>query len=134
MRRIGEMKLKRFCLLAAIALTVVVSSAWAEPIGEVKSKPAGWSGYISGFVTAIFPDYGCMVVEEADRSAAITVRPALSLGIGTEVLILGTLQEDGTFLSSRTTPTGFVNTVSPVGMPNKAITGATGDSGLSNLD
>jgi len=110
---------------------------FGSPIGVAKAAGPGWSGQIQGIVTAIFLDYNSFVVEEENRSAAITVKPLppRDLRIGDEVQVTGTVQSDLTFLMQAIQHTGrrYVP-VRPLGLSNKSVTGAVGNPGLSNMD
>lgn len=104
---------------------------WAKTIGP------GWSGSLTGFVTAVFPDYGTFVMEAGDRSAAITVHPSAgiqNIHTGDEVTASGSIASDGTFSAGGVSFTGGFSLLASLGMPNKSITGAVGNHGLGNMD
>ncbi|MBI2844024.1 MAG: carboxypeptidase regulatory-like domain-containing protein, partial [Armatimonadetes bacterium] len=97
--------------------------------GSAKSRGSGWSGYVRGVVTAIFPDYSEFILESRDRSGAISVvtgfAGSLGLAIGDEVLVFGIMTEDGRLGVGAGTPdvvrTGDVVDLGALGVKNKDI-------------
>ncbi|MBI2842078.1 MAG: right-handed parallel beta-helix repeat-containing protein [Armatimonadetes bacterium] len=108
-----------------------------------KSSPAGWTGYIKGIVTGLFPDYNEFAVEAEDRSSAImvTAPTVASLGIapGDEVLVYGSITADKNVETVSSVPgvsvtrTGRNVTVGPVGIGGEEA-GGTDGIGLSTRD
>ncbi|MCL5102621.1 MAG: hypothetical protein M1133_00710, partial [Armatimonadetes bacterium] len=118
-----------------------VSNGTAPPlapvgVGAAKAEGPGWFGMIRGYVTALFPcNNNTFVVEDEGRTSAITVSLAPStLRVGQEVIVVGTIQDDGTLLPVQISPTGNEKILDPVGVNNKSMSGSADTAGLSNSD
>ncbi|MHB9036389.1 MAG: carboxypeptidase regulatory-like domain-containing protein [Armatimonadota bacterium] len=117
-----------------------VKSGTAPPpsllgIAEAKASGAGWFGYIKGYVTALFNDYNTFVIEDESRASAITVVPLVNtLHVGQEVLVLGYIQDDGTFRLIEYAATGSEKILQPIGIKNRDMAGADSSTGCSNTD
>ncbi|MHB9036390.1 MAG: hypothetical protein ACYC64_06960 [Armatimonadota bacterium] len=114
---------------------VTIDDPLGVTIGVAKAAGPGWYGRVRGYVTAVFNDYSKFVVESEDRSSAITVAPLTeSLQIGQEVIVLGTIQDDGTFMQEGCTITGNQKILDSLGVKNHDIAGADSSPGPSNMD
>ena len=101
---------------------------------DAKALKNGEGALVGGYVTAIFADYNCFVIESENGASAITVAPlAANLQIGCNVVVSGTL-DNGILAMESVQPLDGTLVINPLLMSNREVAGAIGNPGHAAKD